>query len=114
MNKTNNQYSFISEENFELALARLNALGDEFKPWALTQAQKNHTDEFGEVIKAGDDYYKKSIGQAFDNNVKLSKKSMVRFAYLYFMNSNALENIADKVIKEKNEKLQRALNSINL
>jgi hypothetical protein len=114
MKKTNNQYSFISEENFELALARLNALGDEFKPWALTQAQKNHTDEFGEVIKAGDDYYKKSIGQAFDNNVKLSKKSMVRFAYLYFMNSNALENIADKVIKEKNEKLQRAVNSINL
>ena len=114
MKKTNNKYSFISEENFELALARLNALGDEFNPWTLTQARKNHTDEFDEVIKAGDDYYKKSIGQAFNNNVKLSKKSMVRFAYLYFMNSNALENIADKVIKEKNEKLQRAVNSISL
>ena len=114
MKNTSDQYTFFKEEAFELALARLNALGSEYEPWKVTQARKKHTDEFGEVIEIGDDYYKKSSGQAFDDNVKLSKKSMGRFSYLYFMNSNALENIADKVIKERNEKLQRGVNSISL
>ena len=76
--------------------------------------KKNHTDEFSEVIETGDDYYKKSIGQAFDSNVKLSKKSMGRFAYLYFVNSNVLENLADKVISKKNEELRKAVESIDI
>ena len=78
MKNTSDQYTFFKEEAFELALARLNALGSEYEPWKVTQARKKHTDEFGEVIEIGDDYYKKSSGQAFDDNVKLSKK----FQYL--------------------------------
>ena len=62
----------------------------------------------------GDYYYKKSSGQAFDDVVKLSKKSMGRFAYLYFVNSNVLENLADKVISKKNEELRKAVESIDI
>ena len=114
MKNTSDQYTFFKEEAFELALARLNALGSEYEPWKVTQARKKHTDEFGEVIEIGDDYYKKSSGQAFDVNVKLSKKSMGRFAYLYFVNSNVLENLADKVISKKNEELRKAVESIDI
>ena len=114
MKNTNDQYTFYKEEDFELALARLNALGGKYEPWKATQARKNHTDEFDEVIETGDYYYKKSSGQAFHDDVKLSKKSMGRFAYLYFVNSHGLENIADKVIKRHEEELRKAMDGLNL
>ena len=104
----------MEDETFELAVARINALGSEYHPWKVTQARKNHTDEFGQVIETGEDYYKKSSGPAFDDDVKLSKKSMDYFAYLYFLNAPSLINLADKVIKKNEEELRKAMDDLNL
>jgi len=103
----------MDDETFELAVARINALGNEYQPWKVTQARKNHTDEFGQVIETGEDYYKKSSGPAFDDDVKLSKKSMDDFAYLFFLNTPSLINLADKVINKQKEELRKAMESLD-
>ena len=104
----------MDDETFELAVARLNALGGEYQPWKVTQARKNHTDEFGQLIKSGEHYYNKSSGSAYDNVVKLSEKSMDSFAYLYFLNTPQLKDTADKIVKKRKEKLQKSLDSFNI
>jgi len=104
----------MNDKAFQLALDRLNAIGDRHQPWQLTEAKKNHTDKFGQPIKFGEDYYKKSNGSAYGNDIKLSEKSIESFAYLFFLNTPQLINLADKSIEERNEELHIAVNSISI
>ena len=112
--KNENFRYFIAEDDFELSIARINALGNPYLKWQLTQARKNHTDEFGEIIKAGDDYYKKSSGPSYSDVVKLSRKSMNIFAFLYFLDTPGLRNLADEVIKKRVDEHRKAVDGLKL
>ena len=105
---------FNSDDDFRLALARINALGSPYSTWNLTQARKTHTDEFGQVIETGEHYYKKSSGPAYHNEVKLSEKSMDYFAYLFFLQAPGLEKFADKVINKQQQELIDAMDGFKL
>tara|TARA_B100001059_G_scaffold92424_1_gene91508 strand:- start:409 stop:987 length:579 start_codon:yes stop_codon:yes gene_type:complete len=78
-------------------------------------ARKNHIDYFGDKIFDGDDYLTRTeYGNYYP--VKLSRRSMYKFANLIFTNIPEMKQIADKKIKkefEEDRKLMNKLHSIS-
>jgi hypothetical protein len=100
--------SIYSEEDFKKYLGRLNALTSEYTPWQDTKARKEHQDEFGDIIKEGDIYYKRSYGPSYSDVLKLSRRSIEIVIYCLFNGNFSLENIADKIKEARWERLKNA------
>ena len=98
--------SMYSEEDFEKYLGRLNALTSEYTPWQHTKARKEHEDEFGDIIKEGEIYFKRSYGGGYDAVLKLSRRSMEILIDCVFNDNFFLESIADKIKEARWERLK--------
>jgi hypothetical protein len=87
-------------------LGRFNALFGGWNEWRPTSARKEHQDLFGEVICDGEIYYKRQMGPAWDDVIKLSRLSMERLLYAVFYGNSRLENIAARIEQAEQSRLQ--------
>jgi hypothetical protein len=79
----------------------LNSLDSVYSPWKETDARKQHVDEFNDIINAGDVYFNKQVGVAWDAVFKLSLKSMCTLLdCIFYMNG-----LLSTACKEKYEKI---------
>lgn len=101
-----------SEEEFSLYLRRLNGLFPSLQNWQSSKARKEHEDFFGEIIKRGEIYYKRSNGAGWDNEIKLSEKSMENIIYLIFDGNFPLQKLADEVIENRFDEMKRAVDKL--
>lgn len=87
---------FKSENAFQVALNRLNAINNEWTQWQATAARKEHKDEFGDLIAAGETYYSLSSPGSQSANFKLSRRSMKTYLTMVFWPAPSLETLADQ------------------
>lgn len=71
-------------KKFQFSGEALNALYDKELGWQLRRANKDHTDEIGDTIRAGDYYYYRVSGRAVIDKQKLSKRSLDLVARIVF------------------------------
>jgi len=62
-------------------------------------ARKNHTDEFGKEIHAGEVYFSRSFGIAWGAEYKVSKESMDTLFMLLFGNHSMLNEISSHFVE---------------
>jgi hypothetical protein len=105
--KTSNDDRFF--ENLDLLNTLMGA-----HPWQEVRAKKDHIDEFGDKIAAGDSYYRREYGVAYHEVVKVSRRSMEIMLYAVLRGNRLLRDIA-RNLKEKQEKeLAGAMKDLNL
>lgn len=66
-------------------------------------------DEFGDKITLGETYYLRNLGGAWDNALKLSKRSMDVVMFSFFANNSWLEKVGDQMIARELEEMKKAL-----
>ena len=103
---------YLTEKKFEEYLIYLNHLSDEYSPWQLTQAKKEHIDEYGIVITKGQIYYTKPCNKNFKKLLKLSKQSMDQLLFLVVEGNDKLRLIGKRFEEIRIETLQKAIEKI--
>jgi hypothetical protein len=112
MNDHPTQY-MLTTEDFAEALKRLNALSGPAWHWQRTEAITDHIDEFGDQIKKGDAYYKRSHGGAFDATLKMSRGSMDKLLYAVIFTCPNAEAAADIMLEEAAAHLRGVVSRIH-
>lgn len=97
--------NYESQEAFRTDVKRLNALFKQPYSWKNTQAIKGHTDQFGNKVKEGEVYYKRSYGMGYDDELKLSKASMQQILIALFSGNEPLCDFADEIIEQRQRTL---------
>ncbi|MFC2037373.1 hypothetical protein ACFLYD_05310 [Chloroflexota bacterium] len=97
---------YCSDEELFEQLDLLNALNSEWSPWRNVKARKEHEDLFGELIQRDEVYFKRKIGVAWDDVLKLSRLSMERILLAIFADNAGLEDLAQKVNEIRRERLR--------
>lgn len=93
---------YLSNDQLNDLLRKLNACYSDYFHWSLKKAQKKHIDLFGQEINEGVYYYRARIDNNLSSYLKLSEQSMERLLYVIFINNpdwekQAEQNIADKL-----------------
>lgn len=101
----------FSDKEFSDYLRLLNAFFDPWR-WQETKANKDHDDEFGDKVIAGDFYYKRDCGQGWDERLKLSKRSMDTFILLIFHNNPLSNQMGNELLEHRFDKLRKATESM--
>jgi len=104
---------YYSEEEVREMVELINTFADEYSPWQSTQARKQHEDLFGEVIKAGEMYFKQQCGPAFHDVLKLSALSMERLCFVLFQSTVLLKPMARQLLEERRKRLFKAFRKIS-
>jgi hypothetical protein len=95
-------------DEFDDMLDKLNALNPSAFPWQRTKARKEHKDLFEERIRDGEVYFKRQVGAAWGDDIKLSRLSMERMLYALFSLNPDLERLAEEVIEARLKERQEA------
>lgn len=104
--------TYGDEELYE-RVELLNTLNNSYAPWRAAAARKNDEDFFGREIKQGDVYYQRQYGQAYDDTIQLSRKSMEDIIFCLFSGNVGLQSFT-KSLKEKNiEQMLETINKVN-
>jgi hypothetical protein len=69
---------YFSDKEFAELVRKLNALTHPAFQWRWTRARKEHEDIFGETIHRREEYFKREVGVAWGNDIKVSRISMER------------------------------------
>jgi len=104
------EQAYLSAEESAAMFKMLDAISDQMLPWQETKARKEHVDLFGDLIRPGEYYFKRSTGSGFVEVVKLSQASMDRVLYALFAGNLRLQRIAEYLIQEQLNKMRDALN----
>ena len=105
--------AYYSAEASAAMFKMLDAISDQTLPWQETKARKEHVDLFGEAIRPGKYYFKRSTGPGFHVVVKLSQASMNRVLYALFAGNLRLQRLAQYLIQEQLSKMREALNTFS-
>jgi len=106
----------VSREDLQEQIEWLNTLNADWRQWNWTRARKEYTDLFGDTIAPGEDYLRRDCGQAFDEHVKLSQRSMARMLHALFEGNSTLQALArqlrQQVESNTMEVMRKALESL--
>ncbi len=94
-------YDIYPDKVFNDYLRKLNALYSMYDRWEHTVARKDHDDEFGAHIKPREIYFKRQYGAAWDEVLKLSRRSMEMMIFWIFNGNFGLEESCQKVVDEE-------------
>jgi hypothetical protein len=97
---------YYSDEELAKMVRKLNALTSRWSPWQRTQARKEHEDLFEETIQPNEVYFKRRVGSAWGDDIKLSRLSMERLLFVLFDANPSLEKLAEQIGKERLERLR--------
>ena len=84
-------------------VALLNAFMTRYGQWNRQTANKDHTDEFGDLVKRGEHYYSRQIGGGFGDVSKVSAGSMEKVLRIVFQANGAGLGLAKELLKEKDD-----------
>jgi hypothetical protein len=104
---------YYSEKELHEMVDRINAFASEYSPWKLTHARIEHQDLFGEVIRAGEYYFRYERGPAFDDVVKLSLSSMEKLCFALFESAVSLKPIADQILEQRQKRMFKAMSKLS-
>jgi len=107
------EQAYYSARESAAMFKMLDAISDQMLPWQETKARKEHVDLFGEAIRPGEYYFKRSTGPGFHEVVKLSPASMDRILYALFAGNLRLQRIAEYLMQEQFNKMREALNKFS-
>ena len=94
------------DESLQDRVDQVNALCPIYFQWEWVKANKDHVDVFGDAIRAGEEYLKRSLGGSFMDYVILSQRSMQRFAYCLLESNSLLKSLA-AMEQERRERAAR-------
>lgn len=104
---------YHTEEELSDMFKKLDAISDQRSgAWHESKAKKEHTDIFGETVRPGRYYFKRTIGPGFHNVVKLSQASMDRLLHAVFAGNPQLLFIAEYFQKKQMDDMRAALNKL--
>jgi len=103
---------YHSEDELSEMFKKLDALSDQMRPWQETKARKEHVDLFGEMIRPGQYYFKRSTGHGFHDVVKLSQASLDRFLYALFAGNAQLQYIAGYLQEKRLNEMREAFSKV--
>lgn len=92
---------YLSNDQLNDLVRKLNACYPEYHHWSLKKAQKKHIDLFGQEINEGVYYYRARIDNNLSSDLKLSEQSMERLLYIIFINNPVWEKQAEQNIIDK-------------
>jgi len=87
---------FKSSDEFWEVFNKFNCLNGDWERWETPVARKQHCDLFGDTVDIGEVYFKKQVGQAFDQVVKVSIRSMAKILYVALLQSGRLMQLASQ------------------
>ncbi len=111
-----------SQQDFESwpideKLEVLNAIYPVGRGWESVTSRKEHIDEFGDVIKHGETYYKLWNGGAFGSEYKLSQRSISTLIGLVLRPIDSLLRLALPTARKRNEQaweeMQKAADALD-
>jgi len=105
------QATYTKEEEFWEAFRQFNTLFD-FDGWSSHKANKEHTDEFGQIIKEGETYFSRSHGQGWGQKLKLSWNSMDLLLTLVMFNNQTTQAIASNLLEAQLDRIREAQHRI--
>lgn len=97
----------LSNDAFEVALDRLNAICGLGSRWQQTTSVKKHIDVFGVEVRRGEKYYKRQYSDSFSATLKLSRQSMDRLLFVTTHTCPTLEQFADLLLDEQRSRLMK-------
>lgn len=98
--------TLFSDSDLNVFLKKLNVCYSPFHKWEPRKAQKKHTDLFGSEIVEGEIYYRLSIDQFRNNDLKLDRENMERYLYAIFINRPTWETESDNEIQRQLDKVR--------
>jgi hypothetical protein len=100
-----------TEDKLDDLVAELNSLFPASSRWEDTRAAKAHIDAFGAPIEAGEHYFKRQDGVAFDQVIKISRLSMDRFVHALRSGNDVFRDVAAQLHRAK--KAERREHSVH-
>lgn len=98
---------FRNEDGFWEDFKRFNALFEGYR-WQTTEARKDHEDEFGNRIQAGESYFSRDMGPAWTDKAKLSRRSMEALLRCVLWSNPRGEMVAEELRKVDQDRLRQA------
>ncbi len=100
-------------EEWNLMLARLNAVAGGFFHWQRTVAKREHTDEFGDKIKTDETYYSRALGGSWHKVLRVSSRSMDSLMFSFFEGNPWLLQFVDSRLAAQDKKSRSAMEQID-
>jgi hypothetical protein len=79
----------------------INAVYPHYCQWERVKARKEHEDEFGVIIKAGENYWRRQITPTWGNLFVLSDESFKKIHDIIFYNNIELKTAAKKILDHR-------------
>lgn len=91
----------------------LNGLSDDRVPWQSCFGRKDYIDAFGVLIPAGRSHYRKGNPTQQHDEVRLAASSMKTFIEVTFAHNHMGLQLAQRIIKERQEEMRRAVEAMS-
>lgn len=98
---------FRNEDGFWEDFNRFNALFEWYR-WQTTDARKDHEDEFGDRIQAGETYFSRDMGAGWTDKAKLSRRSMEVLLRCVLWSNPRGKMVAEELKKVDQDQLRQA------
>lgn len=103
----------IDEDKLVRDVEYLNAFNvDGVDGWREVTARKDHIDNFGGKINAGELYYMRNVPGQFAEYFRLSKRSMSAFLEVLFFGTPPLLGMAEELVKRKKAREEEAVREL--
>lgn len=102
---------FRNEDGFWEDFNRFNALFEGYR-WQTTDARKDHEDEFGGRIQAGETYFSRDMGPAWTDKAKVSRRSMETLLRCVLWSNPRGEWVADELKKVDLDRLRQVTDRV--
>lgn len=107
---------YDQEQEFRERLAMLNALTDVDFQWQWRTARKNHIDEFGDAVRAGEQYFRRDCVGAYHDVIKMSRASMEKLLEAMFRGNQfgalICAKLAANLKAQHDAELRKAVNAL--
>lgn len=101
------QWEIYSDDELQAYVKLLNTLYYPSDEWRLVRARKDHDDLFGDQISEGEFYYKREYGAAWDDVIKVSRRSMDALMYCLFCGNLELERLTKDLERQRQEEIHK-------